>query len=100
MRNLLKVTLALGLAALVASPALAQGRGGRGGRGGMGAGGGATALLMQKSVQEELKVTEDQLTKVQGIMPKIAQDMADDLAKMRAQDTTPEERAAIQKKMA
>jgi hypothetical protein len=62
---------AAGLAVLLVYPVLAQQPGGRGGRGGRGFGGGAmdaAQLLLNKSVQEELKLTDDQkaaLTKVQ-----------------------------------
>lgn len=100
MRNLLKMTLVLGLAALVASPALAQGgRGGRGGRGGgMFGGGGGAALLMQKAVQDELKVTEDQLTKVQGVQAKVREKFQDDFGRMA--DMSQEERTALFQKIA
>ena len=67
MRNLCKLTLTLALAALLASPALAQPRRpGGGGRGGFRAN-----LLMNKSVQEELKISSDQKTKLEGIQKKM-----------------------------
>ena len=56
MRMFGKLALAVCTVALSASPALAQGRGGFGGGGAM--------LLVNKGVQEELKVTEDQASKL------------------------------------
>jgi hypothetical protein len=62
---------AAGLAVLLVYPVLAQqpgGRGGRGGRGGFGGPMDAAQLLLNKSVQEELKLNDDQkaaLAKVQ-----------------------------------
>ena len=55
MRMFFRMTLALGAVALLSSSALAQG--------GRGMGGGAQ-LLTNKSVQDELKVTEDQTSKL------------------------------------
>jgi hypothetical protein len=61
MRTTCKALLVLGLAILLAGPALAQGQGRRGGgRGGMGGPGG---LIANKSVQTELKLTEEQVKK-------------------------------------
>jgi Spy/CpxP family protein refolding chaperone len=57
MRRLLKTTLILGLALLLAGPALAQ-------RGGRGPGGGGGGLVQNQSVQKELKLSEDQIQKV------------------------------------
>jgi Spy/CpxP family protein refolding chaperone len=57
--------LTLAIVVLAAAPALAQPpRGGPGGRGGFGFGGGPLFLLTQKSVQEELKLSEEQIKKV------------------------------------
>jgi Spy/CpxP family protein refolding chaperone len=61
MKKLFTVALGLTFAALAVSAALAQQQ--RGGYGGFG-GGNVLSLLTQKSVQEELKLTEDQITKV------------------------------------
>jgi Spy/CpxP family protein refolding chaperone len=76
MKNVVRLALALAAAALVAAPALAQRPGGaqppRGG--GMGFGGGdALSLLSQKSVQEELKLTEDQIKKATETQEKFRQ---------------------------
>jgi hypothetical protein len=65
MRTFAKVALAAGLVALAAAPAWAQQGKGQG-RGGFGGGGGAM-LLNNKSVHEELKVTEDQASKLQTL---------------------------------
>jgi Spy/CpxP family protein refolding chaperone len=55
-----KLVVAVGLAALTASPAFAQGRGGFGMMGGMGGG----RLLTNKGVQGEIKATEEQASKL------------------------------------
>jgi len=58
MRTLFRTMLGLSLAALLASPALAQGRGGRGG------GGGSLGMLLgNASVQKELKLDDAQVEK-------------------------------------
>jgi Spy/CpxP family protein refolding chaperone len=53
MKRLMQITLAAAVVAVAVSPALAQQRG-------RGFGGGLTFLLSQKSVQEELKLSEEQ----------------------------------------
>jgi hypothetical protein len=65
MRMFCKAALTVAAVALLAAPALAQrqGRGGFGFGGGMGQAGPAT-LLANKSVQEELKLTTDEVAKV------------------------------------
>ena len=63
------ISLSVVLALIVSAPcAWAQRPGGRGGFGG-GFGGGAS-LLAQKSVQEELKLSEDQIKKVDEFLAK------------------------------
>ncbi len=57
MRLFGKLVLTLGALALLASPALAQGRGGFGG--------GAAGFLMAPNVQKDLKLTDEQVRKVQ-----------------------------------
>ena len=102
--RLCKVVLALGVAALVCSPALAQGR--RGG-GGFGPGGGGLGMLVQnKSVQEELKLDKDVVTKAEDALKKVREDLKDDYAKLGGgrrggggTNVTPEERAAARKKV-
>ena len=65
MRMFGKLVVAFGAVAFMTAPVLAQGgRGGPGGPGGMMGGGGGTALLTNKGVQAELKLTEEQGEKV------------------------------------
>ena len=62
MRTLCKLTLVLGVAALLAAPALAQRQRGQGGQdGGFG---GPAMLLRNEGVQKELKLTDEQKEKV------------------------------------
>lgn len=78
--------VALGLAALVAAPAHAQG-----GRGfGMGMGGGA--MLTNKGVQKELKLTDDQVQKVEALASSLRDSMRDRFQSL--QDVPQEERGA------
>jgi len=94
MRKLCAFGLVLGVAALVASPALAQP-----GRGGFGGGGGLGTFLQNKSVQEEVKIDKDQATKIEEAMKKMREDYKDDYAKLFNRDTKQEERAEIGKKL-
>jgi Spy/CpxP family protein refolding chaperone len=67
MRNVCKTMFVLGMALLVAGPALAQ-RGQGGGRGGFGGGfGGGNMLLTNASVQKELNLSEDQIQKIKDL---------------------------------
>jgi hypothetical protein len=95
MMRLSNVVLALGVAALLSGPALAQRQPGGGGRGG----GGITQLLQNKSVQEELKLEKDQITKIEDATKKVREDNKDDYDKLRDRNTSREDRAAIQKKL-
>jgi hypothetical protein len=90
MRLSLKACVAVGLSVVLASPALAQFRGG---------GGGGGFLLMNKSVQEELKLDKDQVDKLTEGMKKFREDHKEDLAKLRDQNTSREEREEIGKKI-
>jgi len=69
MRATCKVLLVLGVAALLAAPAMAQGqrKGGGFGRGGFGPG----MLLNNKGVQKELKLTDDQTKKVTDALKEV-----------------------------
>lgn len=70
MRRLGKIALTLGALVVFALPASAQGQRGQGrGFGGPGFGGGLM-LLSNKSVQEELKVDEDQVKKITDLAAK------------------------------
>jgi len=89
MRTFGKLVLALGMMALLASPVLAQQRKGQGqgqgpgggfGRGGFG---GGAMLLSNKSVQEELKLTDDQVEQAQKVNREIREKYQDDFAKLR-----------------
>jgi hypothetical protein len=108
--RLSKVVLALGVAALVCAPALAQQPQGRGrGMGGFGAPG-LGMLVQNKSVQDELKLEKDVVTKAQESLTKVREDLKDDYAKLGGggrrggggggggANVSPEERAAARKK--
>ncbi len=69
MRRLAQIGLTVAVAALMASPALAQQQRQRQG-GGRGAGGGALALLRDKGVQQELKLTDDQTKTIDAAVKK------------------------------
>ena len=72
MKKLVQISLAAAIVAMAVSPALAQQRqrqpGGRGFGGGFG--GGSVFLLTQKSVQEELKLSDDQVKQVKELQEK------------------------------
>lgn len=71
MRRLGKIALTLGALVVFALPASAQGQRGQGrGFGGGFGGGGGVMLLSNKSVQEELKVDEDQAKKITDLSAK------------------------------
>src|ERR1700739_3050143 len=96
MRTLCVGFLAVGLAALLAWPAAAQGPG----RGGFG--GGMGMLVGQKAVQEDLKIEEAQTKKAKEAVDKVREDHKDELAKLfdRNSGLSMEERAEIMKKVA
>jgi hypothetical protein len=91
MRALCKVCLVIGLAVVLAGPAKAQGP-----RGG---GGGVAQLLQNKSVQDELKLDKDQMDMLRTALTKFQQAHSDDLAKLRDQGTSREERMELMKKL-
>jgi hypothetical protein len=66
MKRLMQITLAAAVMVMAVSPALAQQRGG----GGRGFGGGTLFLLTQKSVQEELKLSGEQVKMVTELQEK------------------------------
>src|SRR6266851_4089215 len=95
MRTLSRMLLTVGVAVLLAAPLFAQNQpGGRrgqgGGRGGFGGGGGSlTFLLANKSVQEELKLNEDDSKKAKDVADEVAKKHADDskgLDRMKEED--------------
>jgi hypothetical protein len=77
MRGLFKAAMAFGLLALLAGPAMAQGRGGRGGQGGPGGfgGGGPINLLGNPSVQKELNLDDAQKEKVTALVTQTREKM-------------------------
>ncbi len=86
-RSLGKLVVAFGALALLATPAWAQG-----GRGfGMGMGGGA-AILRAPNVQKDLKLSDEQVGKVQDVLSEVNQKHQDDRAALR--DLSQEERPA------
>jgi len=84
-RSIGKLALTVGTLALLASPALAQGRGGPGGRGGSGAG-----FLLAPNVQKELKLTDTQVGKVQEALREIGEKHQADYSALR--DASPDVR--------
>jgi hypothetical protein len=93
MRPLGKCLLTLGALALLASPAWAQGRGGFGGFG--------AGILMAPNVQQDLKLSADQIGKIPDALRANREKHQDELAALR--DASPEERqgkmAALTKTM-
>ncbi|HZW29718.1 MAG TPA: hypothetical protein VFF52_03370 [Isosphaeraceae bacterium] len=84
MRTMLRTLLGLGLVALLASPAVAQGRGfGR-------FGGSLTFLLTNESVQKELKLDDKQVDKAKDLAEKTQEEVRDKFQGF--QDLSPEER--------
>ena len=86
MRGLSKWLLTVGVAAMIACPVMAQGKGkGGGGRGGMG-GGGVAFLLNNDSVKKELKIDEDQGTKITEAIAKVREKHQEERAALRDLD--------------
>ncbi len=90
MKLLCKCLLTVGLAALLAAPALAQGR-----RGGRGPGG--FNLLENKSVQEELKLTKEQIDKSKALAEEVRKTHDEDFKKIR--EMSDEDRRDLMKKV-
>jgi hypothetical protein len=102
-KTTLRLTLILGLAALLVAPASAQrpggqgqgqGRFGQGFGGGMGGQGGLVQLLMAPPVQEELALSDEQIGEIEPIGEQLRSDMMSRMQEMRGQfaDLSPEER--------
>lgn len=87
MKLVCRALLVLGVACLLAQPILAQeggGQGRRGGRGGgFGMGGSSLGLLQNESVQKELNLTSDQVSKVKDVAKEIREKHQDDIAGLR-----------------
>jgi len=79
MRTLFRTMLGLGLAALLASPALAQGRG----FGGRGMGGNLGTLLANASVQKELKLDDSQVEKSKELAASMREKMQENREKLQ-----------------
>src|SRR5258708_5841720 len=96
MRKTSRIALAVSAAVLLAPPVLAQAPGPGQGRGqfGGGPGGGQAFLLTQKSVQEELKLTEEQTKKATELAAKQQE------ARRGFRDLSQEEQQAKRKEMA
>jgi len=92
-----KLVLTLGVLALVGSPAWAQAQKGRGG---FGFGGGAF-FLMAPNVQKDLKLSEEQVGKVQDTLREVREKHADSFQGLRglAPEEAREKRAAVSKAM-
>ena len=88
MKALLRGFVGLGLVALLAGPALAQG--GRGFGMGMGGGGGVAMLISNESVQKELKLDDTQVTKIKEVAEKNREKMT--AAREETKDLDQEER--------
>jgi Spy/CpxP family protein refolding chaperone len=89
MRTFGKTVLAFGLVALSTIPAMAQQGKGQG-RGGFGMMGGPTQLLSNKSVQQELKVTDAQAEKLNALAEELQEKQRAEFGKLR--DLSAEER--------
>ncbi len=86
MRFFGKLVLTFGALALLASPAWAQGQG----RGGFG--GGAAGFLMAPNVQKDLKLTDEQIKKVQETLREIRESHQSEYSALR--DASPDVRGA------
>jgi hypothetical protein len=85
MRTMLTAFLGMGLVALLAGPAAAQGRG-------FGRGGSVAFLLGTESVQKELKLDDKQLEKAKELAEKTSEEMREKFQGLG--DLSPEERMA------
>jgi hypothetical protein len=91
MRTISKVVVVLGVAVLLAVPALSQQRQqGQQGRGGGGFGGGLAGLIENVGVQQELKLDNEQVEKAKAAVDKVREKHRADRAKL--QDLSQEER--------
>jgi len=87
MNTMIRTVVGLGLVALIAGPAAAQGQG----RGGFGRGGGSLAgLLGNASVQKELKLDDQQTEKAKELAEKVQGEMREKMQGL--QDLSQEER--------
>ncbi|HEY2841304.1 MAG TPA: hypothetical protein VGJ26_19260 [Pirellulales bacterium] len=97
LRHICALATVLALGAICVSPASAQqGRGGRGGFG-MGMGGGMGMLVTMKPVQEELKLTSDQIESATKVAEEAQAAVRESFGNLR--DASPEDRRAAMEKM-
>jgi hypothetical protein len=94
MRCLSRWMLVVGVAALIATPVMAQGRGGRGGFGM----GGPAGLINMEPVQKELKLSEDDVTKAKETAKTITDKYTEERQKLA--DLPQEERGPKMMEMA
>jgi len=78
MRTIVRSMVGLGLVALLAGPALAQGRGGFG----MMGGGGLSGLIGNSGVQKELKLDDTQVEKAKDFAAKARERMTENRSKL------------------
>jgi hypothetical protein len=83
MRSLLRITLTIGVVALLTVPALAQRQRQPGGGFGQRGGGGFGTLLTNESVQKELKIEKDTADKLKEAVTKVTDAHKDETAKIR-----------------
>jgi len=81
MNTMIRTMLGLGLVALIAGPAAAQGRGG-----GFGRGGGLAQLLGNESVQKELKLDDSQIGKAKDLSEKASAEMREKFQELQGLD--------------
>jgi hypothetical protein len=89
MRTFCKAMLALGVAALLAGPASAKYHGRAG-----------AFLLLNKSVQQELKLDQSQIDKITAALQKVGDEYKGDVAKLRGPNISRQERAELGSKIA
>ena len=88
MRTLCKAALALGLTALLAGPALAKPHHHHDH-------GSGTLLLLNKSVQQELKLDQGQIDQITAALKKVRDEHKDDIAKIRDRNVPRDQRMAL-----
>jgi hypothetical protein len=82
MNTMIRTMVGLGLVALIAGPAAAQGRGG----GFFGRGGGLAQLLGNESVQKELKLDDSQVGKAKELSEKASAEMREKFQELQGLD--------------
>jgi hypothetical protein len=93
MRNVFKMATLVAILGLVAGESTGQEKG----QGGRGAGSTAAGLILNGSVQKELKLSDEQIEKAKKAAEEILSDAKDDFKKFK--DATPEERSEMVQKI-